>query len=209
MECHSRGLGPGEGHWNHNELPWKQTSDTCKYSLMWKFIGICINTNQSSKDTLLCHPMSPNGVQPTSCELVYEEQHVLEVYLWKKGRKHGLGEILWVSSMLGPHYVSSSMIDIQVCLWQKPFVILAFICFRREYCASEQAWCSGKYECIHKEFLGAHINMNFLSIHIGPRTTLKTCMYIFTYIHIHLHTHSHLHSQMREEIATVLDRKAV
>lgn len=90
-----------------------------------------------------------------------------------------------------------------------PFKGMSVICFRREYCASEQAWCSGKYECIHKEFLGAHINMNFLSIHIGPRTTLKTCMYIFTYIHIHLHTHSHLHSQMREEIATVLDRKAV
>lgn len=48
-----------------------------------------------------------------------------------------------------------------------------------------------QYECIRKEFLGAHINMNVLSIHIGPRTTLKTSMYIFTYIHIHLHTHIH------------------
>lgn len=47
------------------------------------------------------------------------------------------------------------------------------------------------HECIHKEFLGARINMSFLSIHIGPRTTLKTFMYIFTYIHVHLHTHIH------------------
>lgn len=44
---------------------------------------------------------------------------------------------------------------------------------------------------VYTKFLGAHSNMDFLSIHIDPRTTLKTSMYIFTYIHIHLHTHIH------------------
>lgn len=56
-----------------------------------------------------------------------------------------------------------------------------------------------QYECIRKEFLGAHINMNFLSIHIGPRTTLKTSMYIFTYIHTHLHTHIHTFTHRGEK----------
>lgn len=51
-----------------------------------------------------------------------------------------------------------------------------------------------RYECIPREFLSTHININFLSIHIGPRTTLRllyTFSHIYTYIYTHIHTFTH------------------
>lgn len=62
---------------------------------------------------------------------------------------------------------------------------------------------SPTHECIHREFLSTHININFLSIHRGPWTT-RRLLYTFSHIYTYIYTHTFtLHSQVREEIATV------
>lgn len=84
---------------------------------------------------------------------------------------------------------------------------MSVISFRKECCASEQPWCSGKENEPHSTRRASeHTHQHkLLTIHMGLQTTLghlyTFCTYIYTYIY--RHTHSHLHSQMREEVATV------
>lgn len=46
-----------------------------------------------------------------------------------------------------------------------------------------------QYECIHRESLSTHININFLSIHIGPGTTARL-LYTFSHIYTYIYTHT-------------------
>lgn len=66
-----------------------------------------------------------------------------------------------------------------------------------------------QYECIHKEFLSTHININFYSIHIGPRTTLRL-LYTFSHIYTYIYTHTFTPSLTDERRnCHCLDRRAV
>jgi hypothetical protein len=61
--------------------------------------------------------MGLNSVQLTSCEAVCKEQHVLEnIHGQRTGSSQhpGLGDVLWISGVSGPHYVSSSILDFQL-----------------------------------------------------------------------------------------------